>query len=509
MILLWMFSAIVFTAFLAIAAWWGERALRVAGRQARGVWLFALAAGTLWPVLVPLLRRMSPVPAATSSGIALLDAIRVIPHRVTATSAWLPVADRMLLAVWVLGSSLLVVRYLLVWRAVNALRRTAERRTVDGVGVLVSHDIGPAVVGVRNAAVLLPRAVLELDAPLRALVLRHEEEHRRAGDAWLLLALAIAVAAMPWNLPLWWIARRARLALEVDCDARVLAAGGSATRYVQVLLLAAQRTSAAPLTPMLVASRTHLERRIVAMQERIAQESQGRRRTLRVAGAAAACVVALAIACSSPITDQTAASQDAKATKAPARSEVVNTDQPYFEFQVDKQVQTAAGSPLPKYPAAMKQAKVSGEVLAQFVVRKDGRADMSTFKVLKSDHQEFVDAVKATLPDMRFTPAEIGGQKVMQMVQQPFTFALSKLSFPRAGRRVSPRSRHPAHRQRRLRSAHQLRRPLQRPVERIEHVLRADHVQQSRVGERDHRLCVHVRQDELRPARQPAMGQLA
>jgi TonB family protein len=265
---------------------------------------------------------------------------------------------------------------------------------------------------------------------LRALILRHEEEHRRAHDTWLLLALAAAVAAMPWNVALWWIVRRARLALEVDCDARVLAAGGNATRYVQVLLLAAQRTSAAPLTPMLVASRTHLERRIVAMQNRIAQESQGRRRALRVVGATAACVAALAIACSSPIADQTAAPQKENATPstamAPAGPREVNTDQPYFEFQVEKQVQIAPGSGGPKYPAMLKSANVEGEVLAQFVVNTDGRADVRTFKVLKSTHDLFTKSVRAALPDMHFTPAEIGGHKVKQMVQQPFTFSVSK-----------------------------------------------------------------------------------
>ena len=431
MILLWMLSAILFTAFLAIAAWWGERALRAAARPARGAWLFALAAGTVWPVLVPLLRRLSPEQMQTSGGVTLLDAVHIVPDGVTSTIAWLSVADDMLLGVWIVGSLLLLVRYVAVWRAVRALRRTAECRVVDGVDVLVSHDLGPAVVGVRDAAVLVPRAVLELDAPLRALVLRHEEEHRRARDTWLLLALAAAVAAMPWNVALWWIARRARLALEVDCDARVLAAGGSATRYVQVLLLAAQRPSAAPLTPMLVASRTHLERRIVAMQNRIAQESQGRRRALRVVGATAGCVVALAVACSSPIADQTAApktDETPSTAKAPVGPREVNTDQPYFEFQVEKQVQTMPGSPQPHYPVAMKRAGLEGEVLAQYVVDTTGLADVRTFKVLKTTRPEFADAVKEGLPTMRFTPAEIGGRKVKQLVQQPFTFGLSSPS---------------------------------------------------------------------------------
>lgn len=434
MMTLWMLSAIVFTVFLAVAAWWAERALRAAGRPTRGVWLFAIAAGTLWPVIVPLLRRLRPVHEPVTVGVTLLDAVRIVPGQVPSGTAWLPVLDRLLLAAWVLGSVLLLLRYMLVWRAVHVLRRSSESAVVDGVHVLVSRDIGPAVVGVRDAAVLVPKTVLDLDAPLRALVLRHEEEHRRARDTSLLLALAIAVAVMPWNLPLWWIARRARLALEVDCDARVLAAGGNATRYVQVLLLAAQRTSAAPLTPMLVASRTHLERRIVAMQDRIAQETQGRRRMLRVVGASAACVVALVVACSSPIADQTAPARSSDVAKAPTAGNTtskgvqlpLNVEQPYFEFQVEEQVTTMPGSPQPKYPAAMKAAKVEGEVLAQFVVDTAGRAELGTFKVLKTNRQEFADAVREVLPEMRFVAAEIGGQKVKQMVQQPFTFALSR-----------------------------------------------------------------------------------
>jgi periplasmic protein TonB len=104
----------------------------------------------------------------------------------------------------------------------------------------------------------------------------------------------------------------------------------------------------------------------------------------------------------------------------------VNTDQPYFEFQVEKQVQTAPGSPQPRYPDMLKSANVEGEVLAQFVVDTTGRAEMNTFKVLKSSHELFTQSVRNVLPNMRFYPAEIGGRKVKQMVQQPFTFALTK-----------------------------------------------------------------------------------
>jgi protein TonB len=104
----------------------------------------------------------------------------------------------------------------------------------------------------------------------------------------------------------------------------------------------------------------------------------------------------------------------------------VQTDQPYFEFQVEKQVAPHANNPTPRYPDMLRSANVEGEVLAQFVVDTTGRADMSTFKVLKSSHDLFTNAVRAALPNMRFYAAEIGGRKVKQLVQMPFQFALTK-----------------------------------------------------------------------------------
>jgi len=47
---------------------------------------------------------------------------------------------------------------------------------------------------------------------------------------------------------------------------------------------------------------------------------------------------------------------------------------------------------------------------------------MSTFKVLKSTNDLFVDAVKRVLPRWKFYPAETGGHKVKQLVQMPFAF---------------------------------------------------------------------------------------
>lgn len=105
---------------------------------------------------------------------------------------------------------------------------------------------------------------------------------------------------------------------------------------------------------------------------------------------------------------------------------VVQSDQPYFEFQVEKPVVPAPGSVSPRYPDMLRQAGVEGEVLAQFVVDTTGRAEPGSLKILKSSHDMFVQSVKNALPQMKFIPAEVGGRKVKQLVQQPFSFSITK-----------------------------------------------------------------------------------
>jgi len=80
-------------------------------------------------------------------------------------------------------------------------------------------------------------------------------------------------------------------------------------------------------------------------------------------------------------------------------------------------------NPKPQYPSMLESAGVEGEVLVQFVIDTTGRADMSTFKVLKSSNDLFTNSVRNVLPRMKFYPAETGGRKVKELVQFPFSFA--------------------------------------------------------------------------------------
>jgi protein TonB len=106
-------------------------------------------------------------------------------------------------------------------------------------------------------------------------------------------------------------------------------------------------------------------------------------------------------------------------------SSAMSTEQTYLAFQVDRTV--SIKTPVrPQYPEALRAGGVEGEVLVQFIVDENGNAQMSTFKVLKSTDNAFTEAVKLAVSSTRYTPAELSGHKVKQLVQQPFKFAPSK-----------------------------------------------------------------------------------
>jgi protein TonB len=102
------------------------------------------------------------------------------------------------------------------------------------------------------------------------------------------------------------------------------------------------------------------------------------------------------------------------------------TNQTYFEFQVEKPAEMLQDSPKPKYPSVLESSGIAGEVQAQFVVNSSGKADLESFKVLKSTNELFTQSVKSVLPRMRFSPAQIGGKPVNQLVQQSFQFAVPR-----------------------------------------------------------------------------------
>jgi TonB family protein len=429
MIASWMLYAALVGILMTVAATALDRAAVARRRPTRMIWAAALALSIAWPVGRGIARmtpeRVSPVrlmpfaitvqsPAMTSHASALSRAA----------------IDRALLFAWCGLSALLILRLV---RGLVTLRRTSTTWTpaeIDGTRVRVSSNVGPALVGLRSMEVVLPEWILSLDQPLRAIVLRHEEEHRSARDPYLLFGATVAVALMPWNLALWLQAKRLRLAIELDCDARVLRAHPSTERYGLLMLTIAQRRSVAPtlFAPMLTEPTTQLERRIIAMRT-------GTRRLARVTvyGGSVIALGVLAFACS--------LQSDTSTGPKPARPLRVTDNQNFFEFQVEKVAELAPGNAAPRYPDLLRSANVEGEVLAQFVVDTTGHVDMSSLKVLKTTHDLFTNSVKQSLPDIKFSPALVGGRKVKQLVQMTFPFSLSQGASIGPAVQLNPRNK--------------------------------------------------------------------
>jgi protein TonB len=83
------------------------------------------------------------------------------------------------------------------------------------------------------------------------------------------------------------------------------------------------------------------------------------------------------------------------------------------------------GTPIPpSFPSSLRERGVSGRVSVQFVIDTLGRAEMSALRIIDATDPLFAQSVRAVLPRYRFSPGEVGGQKVRTLVQLPFDFTL-------------------------------------------------------------------------------------
>ena len=417
MIANWMLHVAAVSALLTVAAFAAERLLRLWQKEARVVWAIAMTASLAVP-LVSIAQALGWVPSfgpiATLAPLGARAMPALLPPVVV--GARISRIDLALVAAWLIASLGVTIRFALAARMLARRRATWRSAVIDGDRLLVSRDAGPAVIGFRKPAVVVPEWVLDFDRPLRELILRHEHEHLEHQDPRLVVAAVAIATAAPWNPLLWFQLYRLRSAMELDCDRRVLRTHTDARRYGSLLLAVAQRADRGELlAAALTESQSLLARRITAMRRPMPSF-----RVTQTVLFAALAIVAGVIAC-----DLQSPSEPPGRTLS-ARPIKAAPDQAYFEFQVEQPVTPAASSPAPRYPDLMRRAKVEGEVLAQFVVGPDGVADVGSFKVLRSTHDLFTKAVREALPTMRFNPARVGGKAVRQLVQQPFSFSITR-----------------------------------------------------------------------------------
>jgi protein TonB len=104
----------------------------------------------------------------------------------------------------------------------------------------------------------------------------------------------------------------------------------------------------------------------------------------------------------------------------------VSDGSPLPENLVEKAVTAIPGTATPRYPSLLQSAGVQGNVRAQFVVDTLGQVEQGSFRVLEATHDLFTAAVRDALGRARFRPAEAGGRKVRQLVEQTFTFSITR-----------------------------------------------------------------------------------
>jgi TonB family protein len=74
------------------------------------------------------------------------------------------------------------------------------------------------------------------------------------------------------------------------------------------------------------------------------------------------------------------------------------------------------------YPPLLRDSRVEGEVMINFVVDEEGRPEMGTAQVTSTSHPAFEEPALRAAERMRFRPAQIGGEDVRVRVTIPIRF---------------------------------------------------------------------------------------
>ena len=273
--LAWAAYLLVVSGVMSLAALSLERALRPYGLPTRWIWMCALLASLALPVALS-----STASSTVSSASASPSSVQELPEPSTrlARVNWTPPApvrlsvtrsvrlDALVEEAWAVSCAFAAAVLVSGWWYGRRRRRQWRRASVAGTELWVAPDAGPAAVGLLHPQIVVPEWLLGAAPETLHLVIAHERSHVEARDPGLLgLGLGIAVL-MPWNALLWWQVHRLRLAIEVDCDRRVLRVGHDTRRYARTLVHVSTRRGAFPgglaASP---GSSSSIERRIMLM----------------------------------------------------------------------------------------------------------------------------------------------------------------------------------------------------------------------------------------------------
>lgn len=424
MVASWLLYSTAVSLLLGLAAAAGEAALRGRARGRRWVWLAALAGS----VALPVAAFLAPPEAADGAAAVVALPWDLLKRGGAVAAGPAPSrgvdVDALLVAGWASASSSVLFVLVLAHVRLARARRGWGREEVDGVPVWVSRDLGPAALGFFRGSIVVPRWALGLEERLRRLMLLHESEHLRVGDPRLLGAGLAVLAAMPWNVGVWWQFRRLRLAIELDCDARVLRREPDARSYGKLLLEVGRRRAAPWLvTAALAGPQSQLERRIRRMLRPMCRHERAK----AVAFAALATGLAV-LACETPGPTGAVAEVEAPASRSSDGAQAAYTSldrfvplSPEMERPVLKSRQAVQRALQTYYPPLLREAGIGGTVGVNFWIDASGRV-VRRGVATSSGHPALDEAALKVADEMEFEPARSGGRAVGVVVAIPIRF---------------------------------------------------------------------------------------
>lgn len=391
MIAAWIVYSLLVGALLAAGAWAADGLSRLAGRPTRWAWGAGLL---LWVALTAIAPWRGPPPAPDARLPLRVEALEAGAKRaasvrerlaallhVTRQAVASPARELLIVVergtprwaasaaaiAWPAASALLLALLAAVHLRYRRARQGWPRAELHGVRVRVAPATGPAVVGLLRPDIVVPRWLLRRAPEEQRLVLVHESEHARAGDALLLAAGWVAAALLPWHPASWWMLARLRLAVELDCDARVLRRGAARHSYGALLIeIAGSSGPGSSLrlgAPALADEPSQLERRLIAMTPRPVRLAP-----VRAASLAAIAAVALLAACEAalPTAAEVERMDAASATAGAQRMKVLSPDDSLTTYTIDGE------------RASAEQANLLApeEIASVEVVKRDGSGEI-------------------------------------------------------------------------------------------------------------------------------------
>lgn len=367
----WMLYSIVVSLLIGLAALALERSARIRQRPARWLWATCMVASLAIP-LTPSNVSVQ-IPETTHADRAISSELPTPPPTtaIEPSRFTLPTigTDQTLLSgtvstlldwTWRVASIALALVILASGAYLSWRRRRWDRGHMAGTAVYISEDCGPAVVGFLRPLIVVPRWLTKLSPDKQEIVIAHERSHLGACDTQLLTIAVCLLACMPWNPMLWWQLRRLRLAIEIDCDARVLSLGYPVARYSETLFAVGERQSASyAMTMARYGSKSFLEQRIHNMLRK-------RTRHARVWALALACLGLGLAVCAAEV--------------APPKVDLVDSASSR-KASVDPQLLQASGQPgvrALRSQVLLMQAEGIADKLTQFIRESQNQVGWTT-----------------------------------------------------------------------------------------------------------------------------------